>query len=166
MRYFVRVFSYVWPYRRLALLAVVGIAITALVGLLTPWPFAILIDSVLGKEKGPGLMKGWFGGNKSQLLWFLKIRTNLTALFVISIFINLGMWFERFVIIASSLSNDYIPWAWSNPNITWADWGILLGSFGWFSMWFLLFAKSFPIVAIQEIKEMIPMPRKRPGGHH
>jgi molybdopterin-containing oxidoreductase family membrane subunit len=87
-------------------------------------------------------------------------------LFVISIFINLGMWFERFVIIASSLSNDYMPWAWSNPSITWADWGILLGSFGWFAMWFLLFAKSFPIVAIQEIKEMIPMPRKRAGGHH
>jgi Ni/Fe-hydrogenase subunit HybB-like protein len=102
----------------------------------------------------------------SQLLWFRKIRTNLTALFVISIFINLGMWFERFVIIVSSLSNDYIPWAWSNANITWADWGILLGSFGWFSMWFLLFAKSFPIVAIQEIKEMIPLPRKRVGGQH
>ena len=48
-------------------------------------------------------------------------------------------------------------------NPTWADWGILVGSFGWFGMWFLLFAKSFPIVAIQEIKEMIPMPRKRRG---
>jgi molybdopterin-containing oxidoreductase family membrane subunit len=75
------------------------------------------------------------------------------------------MWFERYVIIASSLSNDYIPWAWSGMNPTWADWGILAGSFGWFGMWFLLFAKSFPIVAIQEIKEMIPMPRLR-GGHH
>jgi molybdopterin-containing oxidoreductase family membrane subunit len=48
------------------------------------------------------------------------------------------------------------------PN--WADWGILLGSFGWFSMYFLLFARTFPVVAIQEIKEMIPMPRKR-GAH-
>ena len=98
-----------------------------------------------------------------QLLWFRKIRTNLTSLFVISIFINIGMWFERFVIIVSSLSNDYIPWAWDQMNPTWADWGILLGSFGWFGMWFLLFAKTFPIVAIQEIKEMIPMPRRRGG---
>ncbi len=49
-------------------------------------------------------------------------------------------------------------------NPTWADWGILAGSFGWFGMWFLLFAKNFPIVAIQEIKEMIPMPRKRREG--
>jgi Ni/Fe-hydrogenase subunit HybB-like protein len=103
----------------------------------------------------------------SQLLWFRKIRTNLTSLFVISIFVNIGMWFERFVIIVSSLSNDFVPWAWDQLNPTWADWGILAGSFGWFSMWFLLFAKNFPIVAIQEIKEMIPMPRKRAaGGDH
>jgi Ni/Fe-hydrogenase subunit HybB-like protein len=100
----------------------------------------------------------------SQLLWFKKIRTSVTALFVISIFINIGMWFERYVIIASSLSNDFLPWAWDNPNPTWADWGILAGSFGWFGMWFLLFARTFPIVAIQEIKEMIPMPRLRAGG--
>ena len=101
----------------------------------------------------------------SQLLWFRKIRTNLTSLFVISIFINIGMWFERFVIIVSSLSNDFVPWAWDTLSPTWADWGILAGSFGWFSMWFLLFAKNFPIVAIQEIKEAIPLPRLR-GGHH
>ena len=101
----------------------------------------------------------------SQLMWFKKIRTNLTSLFVISIFINIGMWFERYVIITSSLSNDYDPWAWSIMNPTWADWGILLGSFGWFSMWFLLFARSFPVVAIQELKELIPMPRRSKGGH-
>jgi hypothetical protein len=50
---------------------------------------------------------------------------------------------------------------------TWADWGILAGYFGWFGMYFLLFARTFPIVAIQEIKEMIPLPRRaRGGGHH
>jgi molybdopterin-containing oxidoreductase family membrane subunit len=75
------------------------------------------------------------------------------------------MWFERFVIIGSSLANDFIPFAWQTPILTWADWGILLGSFGWFGMYFLLFARTFPIVAIQEIKEMIPYPRKRGGGH-
>jgi len=120
---------------------------------------------------GPMWWAGWTmitcNAFVSQLLWFRKIRTNLTALFVISIFINIGMWFERYVIIVSSLTNDYIPWAWSNMNPTWADWGILAGSFGWFGMWFMLFAKSFPIVAIQEIKEMIPLPRKHGrGGHH
>ena len=118
---------------------------------------------------GPQWWAGWSmiicNAFVSQLLWFRKIRTNLTALFVISIFINIGMWFERYVIIASSLSNDFLPYAWGVPNPTWADWGILLGSFGWFLMYFLLFARTFPIVAIQEIKETIPMPRKRAGGH-
>ena len=101
----------------------------------------------------------------SQLFWFKKVRTNLTALFIISIFINIGMWFERYVIIASSLANDFLPYAWSQMRPTWADWGILAGSFGWFGMWFLLFARTFPVVAIQEIKEQIPMPRLRKGGH-
>jgi len=114
----------------------------------------------------------WWGGWSmiicnafvSQLLWFKKIRTNLTALFIISIFINVGMWFERYVII-NSLSSDYLPYAWDQMNPTWADWGILMGSFGWFLMYFLLFARTFPIVAIQEIKEMIPMPRRKKGAH-
>jgi molybdopterin-containing oxidoreductase family membrane subunit len=117
---------------------------------------------------GPMWWAGWSmiicNAFVSQLLWFRKIRTNLTALFVISIFINLGMWFERFVIIASSLTNEFVPWQWRVPAITWADWGILIGSFGWFLMYFLLFARTFPVVAIQEIKEMIPYPRKHRGG--
>ena len=121
---------------------------------------------------GPNWWAGWTmiicNAFVSQLLWFRKIRTNLTALFVISIFINIGMWFERYVIIASSLSNDYLPYAWGQLNPTWADWGILAGSFGWFGMYFLLFARTFPIVASQEIKELIPMPRQRKahGGAH
>ena len=118
---------------------------------------------------GPMWWGGWAmiicNGLVSQLLWFRKIRVNLTALFVISIFINIGMWFERFVIIVSSLSNDYIPWAWDTLSPTWADRGILAGSFGWFSMWFLLFAKNFPTVSLTEVKEIIPMPRKTAGGH-
>ncbi len=118
---------------------------------------------------GPQWWSGWTmiicNAFVSQLLWFRKIRRNLTSLFVISIFINIGMWFERYVIITSSLSNDFLPFAWGQMNPTWADWGILLGSFGWFGMYFLLFARTFPVVAIQEIKEMIPMPRRKGGAH-
>ena len=69
---------------------------------------------------GPMWWAGWSmiicNAFVSQLLWFKKIRTNLTSLFIISIFVNLGMWFERFVIIASSLSNDYLPYAWATPT--------------------------------------------------
>lgn len=118
---------------------------------------------------GPQWWSGWTmiicNAFVSQLLWFRKVRRNLTALFVISIFINIGMWFERYVIITSSLSNDFLPFAWGRMNPTWADWGILVGSFGWFGMYFLLFARTFPVVAIQEIKEMIPMPRRKGGAH-
>ncbi len=118
---------------------------------------------------GPQWWGGWTmiicNAFVSQLLWFKKIRRNLTSLFIISIFINIGMWFERYVIITSSLSNDFLPFAWGQMNPTWADWGILLGSFGWFGMYFLLFARTFPVVAIQEIKEMIPMPRRKGGAH-
>jgi len=118
---------------------------------------------------GPQWWSGWTmiicNAFVSQLLWFKKIRKNLTSLFIISIFINIGMWFERYVIITSSLSNDFLPFAWGQMNPTWADWGILVGSFGWFGMYFLLFARTFPVVAIQEIKEMIPMPRRKGGAH-
>jgi Ni/Fe-hydrogenase subunit HybB-like protein len=95
------------------------------------------------------------------LLWFKSVRTNLTALFVISIFVNIGMWFERYVIIVVSLAGEpYAPWANAVYNPTWADWGIMAGSFGWFFMWFLLFVKNFPAVSISEVKEVLPPPRR------
>ncbi|MBI1723085.1 MAG: polysulfide reductase NrfD [Gemmatimonadetes bacterium] len=103
-----------------------------------------------------------------QLLWFKKIRTSIPTLFVISLFINIGMWFERFVIIVTSLSHEFEPWQWTSayrPN--WIELGILLGSFCWFSMWFLLFVKFFPSVAISEVKEALPPPGREHGrgGH-
>jgi molybdopterin-containing oxidoreductase family membrane subunit len=98
-----------------------------------------------------------------QLLWFKRIRTNLTALFVLSLFVNLGMWFERFVIIVTGLSHEYEPWQWAYYLPRWPELGILLGSFSWFAMWFLLFIRFFPVVAIAEVKEALPPPLR--GGH-
>ncbi|MBI2402839.1 MAG: polysulfide reductase NrfD [Gemmatimonadetes bacterium] len=92
--------------------------------------------------------------------WFRKIRRSIPAVFLLSLFINLGMWFERFVIIAVSLAHEYEPYAMGHYTPSWVDWSILAGSFGWFFMWFLLFAKNFPMVSIAEVKEIIPMPRK------
>lgn len=96
-------------------------------------------------------------------LFSQKMRRNTTWLFILSIFINLGMWFERFVIVVPSLSHEFEPWQWGSYMPTWVDYGILLGSFGWFSMWFLLFIKQLPVVAIAEVKEIIP-PKVR--SHH
>ncbi len=94
------------------------------------------------------------------LLWFKRVRRSIAALFVISIFINIGMWFERFVIIVTSLSHEYEPFAWGmyRPSVT--EMGIVLGSFGWFSFWFLLFTRLLPPVAIAELKEVLPTPMR------
>ena len=95
-------------------------------------------------------------------LWSQKARRNTTWLFILSLFINLGMWFERFVIIVPSLSHEFEPWRWSGYAPTIIDWSILLGSFGWFSMWFLLFIKQLPVIAVSEVKEIVPPALKRP----
>ncbi len=101
------------------------------------------------------------------LLWSKRIRTNLTWLFVISIFINIGMWFERFVIITTSLSHEFEPWQWAYYTPNWVEMAIVIGSFCWFSMWFMLFIKFFPSVAIAEVKEALPPPRRSvAGGTH
>jgi molybdopterin-containing oxidoreductase family membrane subunit len=98
------------------------------------------------------------------LLWFRKVRRSIPALFVLSLFVNLGMWFERFVIIVVSLSHEFEPYAMDHYTPSWVDWTILAGSFAWFFMWFLLFAKNFPTVSITEVKEIIPLPRRK-GAH-
>lgn len=92
------------------------------------------------------------------LLWFRRVRHSIPALFVISLFINIGMWFERFVIIVTSLSHEYMPFAWGlyRPSLT--EMAIVAGSFGWFFFWFLLFTRILPPVAIAELKEVLPAP--------
>lgn len=106
-----------------------------------------------------------------QILWFKKYRTHIGVLFVLSIIINIGMWFERYNIIVQSLSRDYIPAAWGGYNFSladpsWIDLGILIGSFGWFGMFMVVFFKFFPVVAIAEMKEALPAPMRHGGGGH
>jgi molybdopterin-containing oxidoreductase family membrane subunit len=95
-------------------------------------------------------------------LFSQKLRRNTTWLFILSIFINIGMWFERFVIVVPSLSHEFEPWQWGSYAPTWVDYSILLGSFGWFFMWFLLFIRQLPVMAMAEIKEILPPRMKRP----
>jgi len=89
-----------------------------------------------------------------QLLWFPKLRVNVPFLFVLSVFINIGMWFERYVIIITGLSREYDPATWGVFIPSWPEMGILAGSFGFFCTFFLIFLKLFPIVAIAEMKEI------------
>jgi len=91
-----------------------------------------------------------------QLFWFKKIRRNIAVTFVIVILVNVGMWFERFVIIVTSLHRDFLPSSWAMFIPTMYDFGILLGSFGLFFTLVFLFAKTLPVVAISEIKAVTP----------
>ncbi|HEY3451785.1 MAG TPA: NrfD/PsrC family molybdoenzyme membrane anchor subunit [Myxococcales bacterium] len=87
------------------------------------------------------------------LFFFRRVRTTVPALFAICLGVNVGMWLERFVIIASSLSHDRDPFTWHTYLPTWIEWGITAGAFGWFFFWFLLFVKLLPAVSIAELKE-------------
>ena len=98
-----------------------------------------------------------------QLLWFKRLRTNVAFLFVLSVLINLGMWFERYVIIVGSLSREFNPAAWGLYIPSPAELSILAGSFCWFGFFFLIFLKLFPVVAIAEVKELAIHEKEHPG---
>lgn len=90
-----------------------------------------------------------------QLLWFKAVRTNLLVVFAITIFVNIGMWFERFVIIVISLHRDFLPSSWASYTPTSIEIATLAGSFGLFFTCFLLFCRVLPMVAISEIKGVL-----------
>ena len=106
-----------------------------------------------------------------HLFWFKKLRTNVPFLFVMSLVINVGMWFERFVIIVTSLHRDFLPSAWSSYRPTIIEIGTFTGTLGLFFTLFLVFARLLPIIAIGEVKAVLsyaradaPTEGQRPSG--
>jgi molybdopterin-containing oxidoreductase family membrane subunit len=89
-----------------------------------------------------------------QLLWFRRIRRSLFALFVIGILVNVGMWMERFMIVVSSLAQDFLPSSWGLFIPTWVDWTMLAGSIGFFVFLFLCFIRALPAISIFEMREI------------
>ena len=156
--------------------------------------------SIVGYAYGMEFFIAWYGGNPYELaafknrafgpywwsywimitcnvitphlFWFKKIRENMVIVFIISIFVNIGMWFERFVIIVTSLHRDYLPSNWGNFSPTWVDICTFIGSFGLFCTLFLLFLRFLPAIAISEVKGVTPQadPHHKLGGakgaHH
>jgi len=100
-----------------------------------------------------------------QLFWFKKIRTSPFWMVVVSIFVNIGMWFERFVITVTSLSRDFLPSSWGYYQPTAVDGLMLFGSFGVFFTLFLLFCRFLPIVAISEVKGILSIQKHGSHGH-
>ncbi len=100
-----------------------------------------------------------------QIFWFKWARTTPWILFVVATLVNIGMWFERYVIIITGLSREYEPAVWGIYTPTWAELTIFAGSFGFFSMLFLLFIKVFPVIAISEVKELAIHDKAHGGAH-
>ena len=90
-----------------------------------------------------------------QLFWFKKIRRSLVATFILSIVVNIGMWFERYVIIVTSLHRDYLPSSWGEfiPSAT--DVSVFIGTMGIFLTLFLAFTRFFPVLALNELKTIL-----------
>ncbi|MFH1278008.1 MAG: NrfD/PsrC family molybdoenzyme membrane anchor subunit [Candidatus Eisenbacteria bacterium] len=91
-----------------------------------------------------------------QFFWFRKLRRSIPFLMVATALVNVGMWFERYVIVVTSLSRDYLPSSWGHYTPTWVDALTLLGSFGLFFTLFLLFIRYLPMVAMAEVKSVMP----------
>jgi Ni/Fe-hydrogenase subunit HybB-like protein len=95
-----------------------------------------------------------------QIFWFKKARTSIPIMMVVAIFVNIGMWFERFVITVSSLSRDFMPSSWGYFKPTLVDIGMLVGSFGLFFTLFLLFLRFLPMIAMAEVKTVMNRPKQ------
>ena len=101
-----------------------------------------------------------------QLFWFKRLRTNLWAIMFVALSVTVGMWFERFVIIVASLERDFLPSSWHMYWPTWVDICMLIGSFGLFLTLFLLFCRYLPMVAMAEVKHVMPQAHAGYDGEH
>jgi molybdopterin-containing oxidoreductase family membrane subunit len=97
-------------------------------------------------------------------LWSRKLRVNVTYLFILSLVVNTGMWFERFVIVVTSLYRDYLPSSWGTYKPTRWDYMIYGGTLGLFTMLFFLFIRLLPMIPMSELRTMLPATKILPGG--
>lgn len=103
-----------------------------------------------------------------QLFWFKKFRRSIPVMFVVSLYVNIGMFFERYVIIVTSLHRDFLPSSWGTYLPSWVDWGLFVGFIGFFFTCFLLFVRFLPQVAVAEVKSIMDQPtaHSNQGGAH
>ena len=127
----------------------------------------------LNRATGPLAWSYWImmGCNvfSPQLFWVKKWRTSITFTFVISIVINIGMWFERFVIIVPTLCRTFLPSTWGTYTPSFIDVGIFVGTIGMFGTFFLLFSRYFPVIAQAELKTILKSSgeaQKKEAAHH
>ena len=128
----------------------------------------------INRATGPYLWAYWIMMTcnviSPQLFWFRNLRRNLVFTFFMSIIVNIGMWFERFVIIVTSLHRDYLPSSWTMFHPTWVDVGVFIGTIGIFFTLYLLFARFFPVLALNEVKSILKVSgesyKREAAQHH
>ncbi|MGH8056324.1 MAG: NrfD/PsrC family molybdoenzyme membrane anchor subunit, partial [Candidatus Entotheonellia bacterium] len=98
-----------------------------------------------------------------QLLWFRRMRNNVSVLFLVALIVNIGMWLERFVIVVQSLHRDFLPSSWGLYWPTLWDWAMLVGSIGLFLSLFFLFIRVLPVISIFEMRELLPEAEVKEG---
>jgi molybdopterin-containing oxidoreductase family membrane subunit len=123
-----------------------------------------------GRPFGPYAYGYWFmlacNVGVPQFLWLPAIRRNAWALWVISILVNVGMWLERYVIVVTSLSQDFVPSSWALYSGTFWDWATYIGTIGLFMFLLFLFIRFLPVIAIAEMRELVHETHERAGGGH
>ena len=145
--------------------SVVGVAY--LTELFIAWYSGVEYESYafLNRATGPYAWAYWIMMTcnviSPQLFWFKKLRTSFLFTFIMSIFVNIGMWFERFVIIVTSLHRGHLPSTWSYFYPTFIDIGIFVGTIGIFFVLFLLYSKHFPVLPIAEVKTILKATGKK-----
>src|SRR5213079_3034060 len=91
-----------------------------------------------------------------QAVWFRRVRNSPALLFVVAMFVNVGMWLERYVIVVTSLARDYVPSAWGSYSGTVWDYAALVGSIGLFLTLLFLFIRFLPVISIFEMRTLLP----------
>jgi hypothetical protein len=123
---------------------------------------------IINRFTGPYKFHYWAlllcNGVIPQLFWLRQVQTNVVALFVISIVINVGMWLERFIIIVTSLHRDFLPSSWDMFYPTIWDWGLYVGSIGLFLWLLFLFIRFLPVISVFEMRELVSRQRGHAGA--
>ncbi len=91
-----------------------------------------------------------------QALWFYRVRASAVALWIVCMFINVGMWLERMIIISVSLHRDFLPSSWGIYHGTIWDWAIFVGTLGLFLSLLFLFVRFVPMISIFEMRTLVP----------
>jgi Ni/Fe-hydrogenase subunit HybB-like protein len=150
------------------LIVVYGYSVEAFMGWYSGNPYETFM--IANRTTGNYWYMYWFlifcNGLMPQTLWFKKVRTNIPLLFVISLVVNVGMWLERFVIVVTSLSRDFLPSSWGMYAGTRWDWMTYVGTLGLFTWLLFLFLRLLPMISMFEMRTIIPSAKVKEEGAH